>query len=394
MDFALNDEQQMLSDSVARFVQSEYGFEARTRLVVAGEGGSPANWRTFAENGWLAAAFPDEFGGFGGGAIENAVIAEQFGRGLVIESWLGCAVLAAQTLAASGDAASKAEWLPSLADGSRRLALAWSEPESRGVPHIVGTRATGQAGGYRLSGRKTLVLGGCGADALLVSARSEGAIGDRAGIGLFLVEAGAAGLSVLPAPLHDGSLAATVILNDAPARMVAGDGLAALEHGIAHAMLALSAELVGAMGQSIEITADYVRTRKQFGVTIGSFQSLQHRLADMAAEMELARSMLFAALAAFENDDAATRRVAIAGAKAFVTEAARNVCGQGIQLHGGIGMTDECAIGHYFKRAIVADALFGTRSVHAAACAEALAADLDTQGGAEGVSGKEEREFA
>jgi len=204
-----------------------------------------------------------------------------------------------------------------------------------------------------------------GSRSLLLSA------GDR--IALFLVGAGAAGLTLIPTPLHDGSAAAELILEGVQGEAMPG-GLDALEHGLAHAVLALCAELVGGMEKVIEMSADYLRTRKQFGVTIGSFQSLQHRLADMAAEMELARSSLFAALDSFENDDPAARAVTLSGAKALITAAARSVCGQGIQLHGGIGMTEEFAVGHYFKRAVVADALFGGRAVHEALCAEALRA--------------------
>lgn len=376
MDFTLTTEQQMLSDSVARFLQNEYTFEARTRLVAAGEGGNAANWRTFAENGWLALSCPEDFGGFGGTATDTAAIAEQFGRALVIEPWLGSAVLAAQTLTACGDTAVKSEWLPGLCEGSKRLAVAWSEAEARGVPHVVGTRVEGAGEAVRLTGRKTLVLGGVGADAWLVSARESGAVDDHGGIALFLVEAGAPGLEVTPTPLHDGSLAATLTLAGVPARRIEGDGLAALEEGLAHAVCALCAELVGAMGRATELAGEYLHTRKQFGVTIGSFQSLQHRIADMAAELELARSMLFVALAAMENETGAQRAVALAGAKVFITGAARSVCGQAIQLHGGIGVTEECAVGHYFKRAVVADALLGGRTLHERACAEHLQREM------------------
>lgn len=376
MDFTLTTEQQMLSDSVARFLQNEYDFEARTRLVAAGEGGSAATWRTFAENGWLAASCPEEFGGFGGNATDTAIIAEQFGRGLVIDPWLGCGVLAAQTLIASGDAKVRAEWLPGLCDGSKRLALAWSEAEARGVPHVVATRAEAEGAATRLTGRKTLVLGGVGADAWLVSARDSGAVDDRGGVALFLVEAGAPGLEVTPTPLHDGSLAATLTLVDTPARSLDGDGLSALEEGLAQAICALCAELIGAMARATELAGEYLHTRKQFGVTIGSFQSLQHRIADMAAELELARSMLFVALAAMENDSGPQRAATLAGAKAFITGAARSVCGQAIQLHGGIGVTEECAVGHYFKRAVVADALFGGRTVQDRVCTAHLQREL------------------
>lgn len=376
MDFTLTTEQQMLSDSVARFLQNEYDFEARTRLVAAGEGGRPAHWQTFAENGWLAVSCPEELGGVGGSAIETAIISQQFGRGLMVDPWLGCAVLATQTLLASDDAAAKAQWLPALCEGSRRLAVAWSEPAARGLAHMVGARADKDGDGFRITGDKSLVLGAVGADAYLVSARIEGDLDDRSGIALFLVEADAPGLVVTPETLHDASLAASLTFDAVPARRLTGDGLAALEQGLAHAICALCAELVGGMERAIEISADYLRTRKQFGVTIGSFQSLQHRMADMAAELELARSMLFAVLASMENDGAAERASIISGAKALIAGAARNICGHAIQLHGGIGMTEECAIGHYFKRAIVADALFGGRTLHEALCAEALAAKV------------------
>lgn len=376
MDFTLTTEQQMLSDSVARFTQNAYDFETRTRLVAAGEGGSASNWRIFAENGWLAVSCPEEFGGFGGGAIETALIAEQFGRALLVDPWLGSAVFAAQTLLASSDAAMRRALLPQLCAGSKRLAVAWSETEARGVAHSVGTRVAGDGDAARLTGRKTLVLGGIGADAYLVSARESGAIDDRTGIALFLVEAGSPGLSVAPALLHDGSLAATLTLDNVAARRLDGDGLAALEEGLGHAISALCAELVGAMARATELAGEYLHMRKQFGVTIGSFQSLQHRIADMSAELEQARSMLFVALAAHENESGAERAAILAGAKAFITAAARNVCGQAIQLHGGIGMTEECAVGHYFKRAIVADALFGGRTLHERVCTQRLQREL------------------
>lgn len=368
MEFALNDEQDMLADSVTRFVQGDYDFATRMRRVAAGD--DDGQWQVFAGNGWLGAAFPEALGGFGGGVIETAIISQQLGRGLVLEPWLGSAVLAAQTLRATGDGQAIAEWMPALCDGSRRLALAWSEQRSRGVPDFVQTRAARDDAGWRLSGSKTLVLGAQGADAFLVSADADD------GIALFLVEAGVAGLSETSTPLHDGTAAGSLTLDRAIARRLDGDGLAALRVGLSHGILALSAELVGVMEQAIEITAEYLRTRKQFGVTIGSFQSLQHRMADMAAETELARSMLFALLSSFETDDAGPSERTLHGAKALITGAARNVCGQGIQLHGGMGMTEECAIGHYFKRAVVADLLLGGRTLHETACADILRAEL------------------
>jgi alkylation response protein AidB-like acyl-CoA dehydrogenase len=379
MDFNLNSEQRLLQDSVRRFIGREYGFEARAALVRAQRGGSADNWRTFADNGWLAAALPEQFGGLGGSLLETAIIAQEFGRGLVIEPYLGCAVLAAQTLVAGGTAAQKERLLPSLADGSRRIALAYSEPGSRGMPQPVTTRAERNASGLALHGRKSLVLGGLGAQAFIVSARLAGAGSDPQNLTLLLVEADRPGVKRQALPLHDGTwveeltfdgvqLAADEVLGEP------GCGLPALRTGLAHGTVALCAELVGAMEKAVEVTAEYLKTRQQFGVAIGTFQALQHRLADMAAEMELARSMLFAALASVENDVPFTRQATLSAAKALIGRAARNVCGQAIQLHGGIGVTEEYLVGHFFKRAVVADLLLGSSERHEAACAAELAA--------------------
>ncbi|CAG9167881.1 L-prolyl-[peptidyl-carrier protein] dehydrogenase [Cupriavidus laharis] len=377
MDFKLDDTQQMLQDSVRRYVDKDYSFERRTALLKARSSCSAADWAAFAGNGWLAAALPESDGGLGGSVVDTVLIAQEFGRGLVVEPFLGCAVLAAQTLVAGASPVQREALVPALADGSRKLALAYSEAESRGFPDTVACRANTVDGGYVLRGVKTLVLGGVDADAFIVSAR----IGDGEGLSLFLVDATSRGLSRQPLPLHDGSWAAQVTLDgvkvDAGSLLgQAGQGLAALRHGLAHGTAALCAELVGAMEKAIEICAEYLKVRKQFGVSIGSFQALQHRMADMVAELELARSMLYHLLASMANDDAATVQRSVSQAKALIGRAARVVCGQAIQLHGGIGMTEEYAVGHYFKRAIVADALFGRADHHEAACAEALQATL------------------
>jgi alkylation response protein AidB-like acyl-CoA dehydrogenase len=373
MDFKLNPEQQLLQDSVRRFVDKRYGFEARAALLKKGEGGSAEHWRLFADNGWLTAALPEEYGGLGGSLIDTALIAHEFGRGLVIEPWLGCAVLAAQTLVAGGTAAQKDRLLPVLGDGTRRIALAYSEAGSRGMPLPVSVRAEPWAQSFVLHGRKTLVLGANQADEFIVSAVVPG----TAGITLLLVDAKAAGLGRVELPLHDGSRAAELVFDGVlvPANAVLGEpgiGLPALQAGLAHAIVALCAELVGAMDKALEISADYMKTRQQFGVPIGSFQALQHRIADMAAETELARSMLHAVLTSVANDDGPALHRTVGAAKALVGRAAKTVCAQAIQLHGGIGMTEECAIGHYFKRAVVADLLLGSPDRHDAACAEVL----------------------
>jgi acyl-CoA dehydrogenase len=375
MKFNLNDEQGLLRDSVRRFVDKEYDLAARTARLRSGEPCHAGHWQTFADNGWLAAALPEAAGGLGGNVIDMALISAEFGRGLVIEPWLGSAVLAPQTVLAGGSAQQREALLPAVADGSRRLALAYSESQSRGFIGPVLTRATPAPGGYTLHGTKTLVLGGRDADAFVVSADVAGA-----GTSLFVVEAGQEGVKRRSLPLHDGSWAAEVTFDGVfvPADALlgeAGNGEAALRQGLAHGIAALCAELVGAMEKAIEITADYLKVRKQFGVAIGSFQSLQHRMSDMAAEMEVARSMLYVLLAAVDNDSPDLDRT-VSQAKSLVVRAARYVCGQAIQLHGGIGMTEEYPVGHYFKRAVVADALFGNADMHDARNAEAWQASL------------------
>ncbi|SEB24650.1 acyl-CoA dehydrogenase family protein [Variovorax sp. YR216] len=371
MDFRLNSEQQLLQDSVRRYIDKAYAFETRAETLKARRGASPDQWRAFADNGWLAAALPEDCGGLGGSLVETALIAHEFGRGLVLEPYLGCAVVGAQTLVAAGTTTQKERLLPALADGSLRIALAYSEPASRGMPLPVATSAQPRDGGYLLSGRKSLVLSGLLAQQYIVSARIEGAPLDE--ISLFLVDAGAPGVRRHALPLHDGTWAEELVLEGVQVAADAvlgepGKGLSPLRWGLAHGIIALGAELVGVMERVIEQNADYLKTRQQFGVPIGSFQALQHRMADMAIEMETARSMLYAALASMEIDDDAARQRTLSGAKALIARAAKFVCGQGIQLHGGIGVTEEYLIGHYFKRAVVAELQLGSIDRHEAAC--------------------------
>jgi len=380
MDFDLTSEQQLLQDSVRRFIDKTYGFEARGRLLKEGRNGSPANWSMFADNGWLMAALPEAHGGLGGTLPDTAIIAQEFGRALVVEPYIGCAVLAAQTLVAGGTAGQKDRLLPLLGAGALRMALAYSEPGSRGMPEPVSLRAERDGDGYVLHGRKSLVLGGVGAvgpQVFIVSAQVPGVDG----VTLLLVDADAPGLHRQPLPLHDGTWAEELTFDGVrvPADAVLGEpghGLAALHAGLASGIVALCASLIGAMEKTIELTAEYLKTRQQFGVPIGAFQALQHRMADMASEFEVARSMLHVALASLVNDDAATQQRKLSAAKMLVCRAAKSVCGQGIQLHGGIGMTEEYSVGHYYKYAIVADLLLGSSDSHEAASAAALQADL------------------
>lgn len=377
MDFEFTSEQRLLQDSLRRYVDKAYSFEARTALLNAGEDGSADNWGLFAANGWLMAALPEEYGGLGGTLVDTVIIAQELGRGLVLEPFMACAVLAAQTLLATGSEAQKARLVPQLADGTYRIALAYGEAGSRGMPLPVTLQAEPVNDGFRLSGRKSLVLGAVGAKAFIVSAQ----IPQAPGISLLLVDADRPGLTCQTLPLHDGTWAQALHFDGvevgADALLgEAGQGLSGLREGLANGIVALCAELVGGMEKTIEVTADYLKVRQQFGVPIGSFQALQHRMADMAAELELARSSLHAALDAMANDDAVTRDRTVSASKMLICRAAKSVCGQGIQLHGGIGMTEEYLVGHYYKRAVVADLLLGSSDSHEAACAAALQAQL------------------
>ena len=377
MEFSLNSEQQLLKDSVRRYVDKACDFESRQQQLRQGQQAQAAHWDDFAQNGWLMAALPEEHSGLGGSIIDNTIIAQELGRALVLEPFVGSAVMAAQTLLAGGTEQQKSHWLARMAEGSARLALAYSESASRGMPEPVSLQARKTAQGYTLHGRKSLVLGAVGADAFIVSARVD----DGADVALFLVAADSAQLSRQPMPLHDGAWVEELNFNGVA--VGEGDrlsgGIDALRIGVAHGTVALCAELIGVMERAIELTAEYLKTRQQFGVPIGSFQVLQHRMADMAGELEVARSMLHVALDSLINDDELQMQQRLSSAKSLICRAAKFVCGQAIQAHGGIGMTEEYAIGHYFKRAIVADLLLGSSDRHDAVCARALQGQLGSQ---------------
>ncbi|MGY6151246.1 acyl-CoA dehydrogenase family protein [Paraburkholderia graminis] len=373
MNFNLDSEQQMLQDSVRRFIVRDYSFETRNAALAVGSACSEPHWRTFADNGWLAAALPEAHGGLGGTVIETVLIAQEFGRALVLEPYMGCAVLGAQVVVAAGTPAQCDSLLPSAADGARRLALAHAEVQRGVLAATVQTRAERSGEGYRLFGIKTLVPGGADAHTFIVSAMTP----DTDGLTLFIVDRKTPGLMRRTLPLHDGSQAAELTLDGVSVTRAAvlgepGHGLPAVRHAFAHGTATLCAELVGGMEQAIAMTADYLKVRKQFGVPLGSLQALQHRLADMAAELEVARSMLFGLLASIENDSADQRDYVVSQTASIVVAAAKYVFGQAIQLHGGIGMTDEYQVGHYYKRAVVAQALLGGGDRHDARRAQYL----------------------
>jgi len=377
MDFALSDEQRMLADLVGRFVDRDYGFEVRKASVAAAEGFSRQHWQTLAETGLLGLNVPEAHGGLGGTAAETLVVMEAFGRGLVVEPFVHTAVLAARLLAAEGTPAQQERLLPPLAAGERLFALACLEPAGRYDLWHVQTRAQAQEGGWVLDGAKCTVPFGDSADTLIVSARTAGGVDDRDGISLFLVDRQAAGVTVQGFPSFDGQRVAEVRLQgvrvDAEALLgSAGAGYAPLEHAVDHALAALCAEAVGAMQKLLDLTADYLRTRKQFGKPIGSFQALQHRAADMVIALEQSRSAALMAAAHAADTDPVARRRAISAAKSLVGRCGRQMGEAATQLHGGMGMTDEMLSGHYYKRLVGIDKTWGDSEHHAELFAQVM----------------------
>ncbi len=364
MDFALSEEQRLLRDSAERFVRENYSFEARRALAAGAEGFSRAHWRQMAELGWLALPFSERDGGLGGQASDIMGLMEAFGRGLVLEPYLSTILLAGRTLAALGDSEQKAEHLPSLIAGERLAALAFAEPGSRHDLARVATLAVREGEGWRLDGHKSVVLGGPAADLFVVTARIEG----EADIAAFLLPADAAGLLVRGYPTCDGGRAAELVLEavhlDARARLSAGPVRPALEAVIDGATAAVCAEAVGIMEAATAATREHLLTRRQFGRPLAAFQVLQHRLTDMVVACEEMRSLMIAANLAVDGGDAAERAAAVSAAKAELGRRGTFVVAQAVQLHGGMGVSDELGIASCFKRLHVLDALFGDRDHH------------------------------
>lgn len=367
MDFDLSDEQRLLQDSVERLISDEYGFEQRKALAKGQAGYSDAMWAKFAELGFLGLPFAEEDGGFGGGPVETMILMEAFGRGLVLEPYLATVVLGGGFLRHGGNAAQKAALIPEVAAGNLKLAFAHTERQSRYDLNAVETTARRDGGGWVLDGHKGVVLHGDSADKLFVTARVSGGPRDRGGIGLFLVDAGAAGVSRQGYATQDGLRAAEVTLAGVRVgaeAVFSEDALPLVERVVDEAIAAIAAEAVGAMAATQALTIDYLKTRKQFGVAIGSFQVLQHRGSEMFIALEQARSMAMLATMMAAGDDAAERRKAVAAAKIQIGRSARFVGQQAVQLHGGIGMTMEYAVGHYFKRLTMIDTMFGDADHH------------------------------
>jgi pimeloyl-CoA dehydrogenase small subunit len=369
MDFDLSEEQRLLKESVDGLLTDSYDFDARKKYMKEKGGWSKAVWGKLAEQGLLGLPFAEADGGFGAGGVETMIVMEALGRALVLEPYLATVVIAGGFLRHGGTDAQKAAYVPSIIDGSKTFAFAQVEKNSRYDLHDVVTTAKKKGSGWVIDGEKFVVLNGENADTLIVTARTKGERRDKTGVGVFLVPADAKGITKKSYPTQDGLHAADITFTGVEVGADAAignpeDGLALIERVVDGARMALCAEAVGLMDESLKTTVEYIKTRKQFGVPIGSFQSLQHRASDMFVAVEQARSMSMFATMASDFDDAKERARAIAAAKVQIGKSAKFVGQQSIQLHGGIGMTQEAKIGHYFKRLTMIENTFGDTDYH------------------------------
>jgi pimeloyl-CoA dehydrogenase small subunit len=364
MDFELSDDQRLLQDSITRLLGDRYTFEQRKGYLKAPEGFSAALWSQYAELGLLGVPFAEEYGGFGGGAQEIMLVMQAFGRALILEPYLATVVLGGTALQIAGSDGQKAEVLPAIAEGRVKVAFAHSERQARYDLTDVVTTAKRAGGSWVLDGAKSVVTHGEAADKLVVSARTSGDRYDADGITLFLVDATSAGLARRGYATRDEQRAADIALSnvtvgDGDVLGEVGNGLAVVQRVVEAGIAATAAEAVGAMEAMHGMTLEYSKTREQFGKPIGSYQVVQHRLADMFMTMEQGRSMAMLATMMVEQPESAERTRKIAMAKVGVGQAARYVSQSAIQMHGGIGMTEEYAVGHYFRRCMVIERLFG-----------------------------------
>jgi len=364
MDFDLSEEQRLLKESVEGLLNDAYDFDSRKKYMAEKGGWSRAIWSKLAEQGLLGLPFSEDDGGFGAGAVETMIVMEALGRAMVLEPYLATVVIGGAFLRHGGSAAQKAQHIPGIIDGSKTFAFAQLEKNSRYDLDDVTTSAKAKGSSWVIDGEKFVVLNGENADTLIVTARTKGARRDPSGIGVFLVPADAKGVSRKGYPTQDGLHAADITFTGVEVGADAAigdpdDALPLIARVVDEARTALCAEAVGAMDESLKATVEYLKTRKQFGVPIGSFQSLQHRAADMFVAVEQARSMSMFATMASEFDDAKDRATAVAAAKVQIGKSLKFVGQQSVQLHGGIGMTQEAKIGHYFKRLTMIENTFG-----------------------------------
>lgn len=363
MNFNLSEEQNMLKDSVTRFVQDQYDFESRRANAASELGFSPKNWQTFADLGWLSIPFDEAHGGFGGGATDVMAVMEEMGKGLVVEPFIATVLMFGGLLNKSGNAALQEANIEKIIDGSLQGGFAYLERQSRFELADVKTQAKRDGNEFVLNGEKTVVSNGAAANKVVVSARTSGEQCDEAGITLFLVDTDAPGVERTTYRLMDGQVVANIKLTDVrvAADHVLGDvdqGYSLIEAIVADVIIALGAEALGIMQKLTTTTIEYTKTRQQFGVAISSFQALQHRMVDMFMAGEQAKSILYRAVCAAESgaDDLAKN---IAALKVMIGRNGKLIGDEAIQLHGGMGLTDELDVGHYVKRLMMINTTFG-----------------------------------
>ena len=368
MNFDYTEEQQMVRDSIARFVQDDYDWDTRRAIVDGDEGMSRDNWNTFAELGWLSIPFSEADGGFGGNIVDLSVVMEEMGKGLVVEPFFPTVVLFGGLVARAGDEAQRGAVLENLISGQTLGAFAYVERQSRFEISDCKTTATASDGGFTLNGEKVVVFNGEHADQLVVLARTSGEQFDRDGLSLFLVDANAAGVSKVAYPMMDAQRVANITFDNV---QLSSDALLGTEGGamdvvdqvVREALIALAAEAVGIMGTLNAKTLEYTKTREQFGTAIGSFQALQHRMVDTMMAYEQAKSLLFKALCEYKIDPESADTT-IHALKVLIDRNSKLIYGEAIQMHGGMGITDELDIGHYAKRLMMINATFGDGTFH------------------------------
>lgn len=374
MDFEFSEDQRLLKESVDGFLGTYYRFEDRRSYAAEEPGWSRRFWKNLADQGLLALPFSEDDGGAGAGEVETMVVMEAFGKALIVEPYLSTIVLGGGLLRRAGSAQQRQAYLPKLIDGSLTMTLALSEEQFGSDLHDVTSTATKTSSGWRISGRKLAVQDGSSADIFAVTARTAGRRRDRQGLGVFLVPADTTGVEINAYSLQDGRKAADITFHnvDIAADMLIGDpsdGQRLVEAVVDDGIAALCAEAVGCMDAALATTVEYLKTRRQFGAAIGSFQAVQHRSADMFVALEQARSMAYFATMATSFEDAGERSAAISSAKVQIGRSSRFIGQQAVQLHGGVGMAMENCIGHYFKRLTMIDLLFGSSEHHLRALA-------------------------
>lgn len=377
MDFKLSEEQQMLQDTAARLVRDNYGFEAREQFAKSELGYSLAFWQKMGELGLTAVPFAEELGGFAGTGVDTQLIMTELGRGLCLEPYLQSVIFAGGLVSQSGSDEQRTELLPAIASGQLQMTVAVDEPTSHYQLHDVRTRAEAVDGGWRLNGRKSVVIGGHSAGLILVSVRTAGSDRDESGISLFLLDPRAPGVKRRDYPTMDGRRACDlyledVFVSDAGVLGEPGQALAALRYQQGRAVAAQCAEAVGSMEAVCELTLDYLKTRQQFGQVIGKFQALQHRMVDMRIELDLATSMAILAACAADAPDSDERSRTLAAAKVLIVRAARFIAEQGVQLHGGIGLTWEYGLSHHAKHLLMLGHQLGSDDHHLKTCSRLL----------------------